>query len=146
MREIKFRAWLTDGDGITYSNGSHMDYDVVLVDGKYASVEGGWDIQGLYDYPLMQYTGLKDKNGKEIYEGDILATERHHADKKPVCPKQVVYGECGGGGYEESFNTMGFYITDASCAFDEGLLDRDIDRLVSIGNIYENPELLEDTK
>jgi len=67
MREIKFRAWSKTGNKL----GSPINY--LTVDGatrllnsmRYAE-ESGEEII------LMQYTGLKDKNGKEIYEGDIL--------------------------------------------------------------------------
>jgi uncharacterized phage protein (TIGR01671 family) len=73
MREIKFRAWDKDSKRMRYAE------DLIG--------PGGWVIQfhgvpleigihGVFEpenVELMQYTGLEDKNGKEIYEGDIVA-------------------------------------------------------------------------
>lgn len=82
MREIKFRAWncetkqfdpcfyfLTEGDGIT---------------NKIIGIEDdNWNEQLIKDGAviLQQYTGLKDKNGREIYEGDLL----HHTHEDCIC-------------------------------------------------------------
>ena len=91
------------------------------------------------DIHLMQYTGLKDKNGKEIYEGDVLSTIKYD-DKKAV--GVIKYGKfncsCCDGVY-------GWYID----TYDDFCLDiRDFNwghtAIEVIGNIYENPDLLEE--
>lgn len=139
-REIKFRAWLTSGHGITYLNGSHMEYNIILKNGKYASVESGWDIQGVYDYPVMQYTGLKDKNGKEIYEGDVLKVYKPNTYIKANDLHEVRW--------HKSKSCFAYF--NLRCNFfDEGrsglitVGENQHGRWCEIiGNIYENPELL----
>ena len=75
---------------------------------------------------LMQYTGLKDKNGKEIYEGDIVKHE--HPYKKEPEIKEIYF--------DEELCEFGLRMSNA-------LLHRQFsDEFEVIGNIYENPELI----
>jgi hypothetical protein len=143
MREIKFRAWWQhdkyNHDGAMYGVGA-VDWtkpdfgeperelcqhptQVALVDypyevGTYQKL--GWN----ENCTLMQYTGLKDKNGVEIYEGDIV--------------------EEPGSRYEVVYHADGFYMRDMHepdnmlIQLRHGYLHCEV-----IGNIYENPELLE---
>jgi uncharacterized phage protein (TIGR01671 family) len=79
---------------------------------------------------VMQFTGLHDKNGKEIYEGDILRIEHPYKDREYI--GEVVYEYY-------MFMVNGFYFThydNPSDAFEE------MKYVEVIGNIYENPELL----
>lgn len=72
-REIKFRVWLKGQMVyITPDDDYFIDGDGKLV--KVEQIENGCNYQGFEDYEcnLMQYTGLKDKHGTEIFEGDIL--------------------------------------------------------------------------
>jgi len=66
MREIKFRAWLKNETGHSYMYKWNNEFfsDMSPVTGYGSELDD--------DILLMQYTGLKDKNGVEIYEGDIL--------------------------------------------------------------------------
>jgi len=95
------------------------------------------------DYELMQYTGLKDKNGKEIYEGDILLDNAHNGYQKRY---KVIYRdnnseEFNGPIAEYGFDLInplgggGFCMTVEKCFIES-------DELIITGNIYQNPELL----
>ncbi|MGG3042591.1 YopX family protein [Bacillus anthracis] len=137
MREIKFRAWVLKDEALDGLMENTMEYDV----------ESFHD--PLYEYKrgniiLMQYTGLKDKNGKEIYEGDILE-----------CTSELLtnFGKTKTGRYETTYKQV-IWLTDSwgyrvlkSKHIVEGAERKGLEVAIKFGvicgNIYENPELLE---
>lgn len=149
MREIKFRVW-DKVNNLMYQYGS---------DEACGLWEEGCDFMGmsfLHCQPNViwqQYTGLKDKNGKEIYKGDIIQQNNNLLDLVQVC-----FGEFGVRVIEDEEvidNAVGWYCkvikTDALSdvepfCYDMPLNGFWIEKLESIviGNIYENPELLND--
>lgn len=124
-REIKFRAW-------------HKDLKKMFKIGQITLEKGTWNfepndrdfigmsIPSQPSFVLMQYTGLHDKNGKEIYEGDIL---------------KVYYKGMSGVGYVEYDNDYCEYKIIINTDKDYFSLWKSID-LEKIGNKYDNPELL----
>ncbi len=135
-REIKFRAWdinnrvmLHSSEGESPKDASE-DFLLVIQNGVLY-----WDIpdMGCYGggewtrkqgkFEIMQYTGLKDKNGNEIYEGDVIGglRESHWHNGKHVVLEKV----------EWNHFKSGFCITN------DDMKDCEV-----IGNIHDNPELL----
>lgn len=121
QRIITFRAWDKNKKKMLYLNhddeGSWSSWGDIIF--PYAQGDGN-----LYD--LMQYTGLKDKNGKEIYEGDVMQAKVTNASHFKVIWNYDAWRllrYCNG--VEEEGNYYGF-----------------IENLEVIGNIYENSELL----
>ena len=92
---------------------------------------------GFDDCEIMQFTGLRDKNGAKIYEGDILA--QVYYDGTTRIEGVVKYGEfncsCCNGVY-------GWYIDGNGDIRD--LADSNYTNLYIIGNIYDNPELIKE--
>ena len=133
-REIKFRAW-DDGKMVYEKDIQHLS----LIDEPVLRLAKFWcNVRN--DSKVMQYIGLKDKNGKEIYEGDILCSDEY----KTWAWRGVVKFSHGVFGVEWLANVKSQSMV-GSWGQNHNLrkLDDDIlERQIIIGNIYENPNLL----
>ena len=128
MREIKFRAWVKEKKAI---------FEVILIDYVTKKVTYIVERTGhllnirhdkFNDVELMQYTGLKDKDNKEIYEGDILFESFGEKYYKVIFENGGFRAEFNGDFEDHSFDLID--VVAQSCEV--------------IGNIYENSKLMED--
>ncbi len=124
MREHKYQAWHKKEQKMYIPNYLHFSpegelFGVLVKEGQLLSID---------DFELREYTGLKDKNGKEIYEGDI-----------------VCYTSPAEYGLPSTKSIVPVSWDEETAGFDLGYIDHRItiyDDVEVIGNIYEHPELL----
>ena len=130
MREIKFRVFSTPSKRMIY-----------LKFGEYNSLD---DLEGSDTWVVMQYTGLKDKNGKEIYEGDILINNGVNKSKRDRYIVKFIFGNFVPCRYLDDYESMTPYSDKDELGWAPFQYPGISLNLEVIGNIYENPEPLED--
>lgn len=125
---FRFRAWQKNYQKMYYD--VEMTYDYPC-EPRGAEQSSFGDVLENDDYVLMQCTGLKDKNGKLIYEGDIVAVILANGELEDIgCVKYGYFNcSCCDGVYGWGFG-------DADI--------RNYDRYTIVGNIHENPEMIDE--
>lgn len=145
MHEIKFRAWNKQNncwaDLNELSDWGTATFTAVIGMGNEQYPYRTFSIESDSRYEIQQFSGLKDKNGKEIYEGDIVRSLTGFEEGK--------VGKVGFGEYVQPFGSdnftahIGFYVD-----WNNDVTRRDLgywtknDFCEVIGNIYENPDLV----
>lgn len=129
MSRLKFRVWDLYEKKFYYSGKGYQGHYVLSLDGKFTNLQNG---AGGSEVIVQQYTGLHDKEGNDIYEGDIVSFNDELHNTVPVW------------GVAEVIFTTDLGLVDAPCYglwFNTGFHKNMLGEIKVLGNIFETPEL-----
>jgi len=128
MKEIKFRAWDKEDKKMIYPQFLLQDDDGCIFGDGEVAIHKDWIWEDMDYLEIMQFTGLKDKNGKEIYEGDIVQNSEGLIGQELHYIFTVIF-------------MHGNYILESEEDHEYNDYLGAVEPLEIIGNIYENPDL-----
>lgn len=147
-REIKFRAWQPESKvmlyGSQYGETNNITTETIVVQDGLPYLlgtrcNGNCWAQHLEDGEAMQYTGLKDKNEKEIYEGDIVRFESVNEITNFITCGEIKYDIKNARFMVYYCRYRKDYVMNINGASGDGSIE-------IVGNIYEHPDLLSEGK
>ena len=144
MKDIKFRAWDGHNNIMKYYTLEELtDQDKFSYDTEYEAIQSGYK-----NWKWTQCTGLKGKNGEDIYKGDIVSMHQFLFEGVEV--EKMISGVIGWMEYGLTLKQIRNEYVQEYCGYDAGegeiylnsFYGLHEDTFEIIGNIYENPELI----
>lgn len=148
-REIDFRAWDKKNKAMEFG-GEYGPF--IRLDGNFGIIENyqGGELTGSWtsweswkdDYELMQWTGLRDSKGVKVFEGDVVGKIRND---KIISYKIIKFDDFEETFYTDNFNSIAASEIYAGTCYYRGfnISKEEVCESIVMGNIYQNPELLE---